>query len=386
MKTNQEYLKIFSAIEEVLPQIAARTDEIEGLRRLPADIAQTLKNTGIFAMNFPASWGGAELNSMEQTKLIERIAEVDAALAWCVMIGSDSGIYSGYLEEAVAKKLFKDVNVITAGWIHPQGKAERVDGGYLVSGRWRFGSGISNSDLVSAGCYIYEDGEKITDADGEPIWRVMIAQPNEYQVDDGWHTTGLQGSGSLDYSADQLFIPEEHSFSFSEPYRKGPLHDAPEAILRNMSGVPLGISRAAINFAKSLAEKKFDRTLNVPWIDSPRVQTIIARCEADLLAARGAVYCSLEQQWNALESSSQLSVELRFATAVARFNAFKTCRNIVQQIYDLVGGQSIYKNESPLDKWLRDANTICQHAVAQESILTASGELLLKGESRNPFI
>ncbi|WP_265463193.1 acyl-CoA dehydrogenase family protein [Aeromonas salmonicida] len=386
MSKNKEYLKILSAIEEILPNIKARCKEIESLRRLPTDVAQTLKNTGVFSMNFPKTWGGPELTSMEQTKLIERIAEVDAAVAWCVMIGSDSGIYSGYLEESVARKLFTDINFITAGWIHPQGKAERVEGGYLVSGDWRFGSGISNSDLVCAGCYVYENGMKALGDDGLPIWRVMIAKPSDYLIGDGWHTTGLEGSGSLDYSTDKLFVPREHSFSFHEPYRKGPLHDSPEAILRNMSGVPLGISRAAINFAKYQAKTKFDRTLNVPWLDSSRVQTVIAKCEADLLAARSAVYCSLEEQWKALESLTPLSEELRVSTAIARFNAFQTCRAIVHQLYDLIGGQSIYKRESPMDKWLRDVNTICQHAVAQKSILTTSGELLLKGKSNNPFI
>ncbi|MCG9678422.1 acyl-CoA dehydrogenase family protein [Vibrio sp. Isolate24] len=386
MSQNKEYLKIFSALEEVLPHIEPRLNEIEQLRRLPADVAQSLKNTGVFAMNFPRSWGGAELNSMEQTQLIERIAQVDAAVAWCVMIGSDSGIYSGYLEDSVAKKLFKSVNFITAGWIHPQGKAERVEGGYLVTGKWRFGSGISNSDLVSAGCFVYEHGKKVLDEDGQPIWRVMIAKPSEYLIADGWHTTGLQGSGSLDYSANELYVPNEHSFSFSEPYRKGPLHDSPEAILRNMSGVPLGIARAAIDYVRAKAPTKFDRTLSVPWLESSRVQTVIAGCEADLLAARSAVYSSLQQQWHALETSQPLSEELRVATAVARFKAFQTSRDIIQQLYDLVGGASIYKQESPMDKWLRDVNTICQHAVAQQSILTASGELLLTSKSNNPFI
>lgn len=386
MNQNEAYSKILCALEEVLPNIESRLDEIEALRRLPADIAQSLKNTGVFSINFPLSWGGAELTSTEQTQLIERIAEVDAAVAWCVMIGSDSGIYSGYLDESVAKKLFVDINFITAGWIHPQGRAEIVDGGYLVTGNWRFGSGISNSDLVTAGCYVYEHGERLLGEDGEPIWRVMIAKPSDYVIKDGWHTTGLAGSGSLDYCAEELFVPQEHSFSFAQPHRKGPLHDSPEAILRNMSGVPLGISRAVINFVKAQAKNKFDRTLNVPWLDSSRVQTAIAQCEAELLAARSAVYRSLDTQWEALASSTPLTEELRVATAVARFNAFQTCRSIVQQLYDLVGGASIYKHESPMDKWLRDVNTICQHAVAQQSILTASGELLLKGKSNNPFI
>lgn len=58
MSKNKEYLKILSAIEEILPNIKARCEEIESLRRLPTDVAQNLKNTGVFSMNFPKTWGG----------------------------------------------------------------------------------------------------------------------------------------------------------------------------------------------------------------------------------------------------------------------------------------------------------------------------------------
>ncbi|MCA4824925.1 MAG: acyl-CoA dehydrogenase family protein [Serratia rubidaea] len=383
--TRLTFSSILSDSKNFALHLSERTREIEIERRLPDDIVEQLRKIGVFSMNMPSSWGGPELNSMQQTQVIEQIAVGDAAVAWCAMIGSDSGIYSGFLSEPVAKKLFA-LDTITAGWIHPQGSATKVEGGYLVNGKWRFGSGLSHCDLLNAGCYVYENGKQALDENGQPVWRVMVAHPTQYQLGDGWHTTGLAGSGSRDYSAKDLFVPEEHSFSFYEPHRSGPLHDTPDAILRNMPGIPLGVARAAIDYVHSLVNTKIDRNTQTAWSKSPRIQLAIAKCEMALFSARSAVYTSLSEQWYALENNGELNTGQRIHPAMARQNAFQTSRSIVSTLYDLVGGASIYSHETPMDRWLRDLNTICQHAVAQENILQTCGQFLLDKQTNNPFI
>ncbi|WP_223830512.1 acyl-CoA dehydrogenase family protein [Nocardiopsis quinghaiensis] len=66
-------------------------------------------------------------------------------------------------------------------------------------------------------------------------------------------------------------------------------------------------------------------------------------------------------------------------------HAFRTARSIVHRLFDLAGGASVYRNRSPMDRWLRDANTMCQHAVAQDSVLQLTGNVLLGGDSTPPF-
>ncbi|GLZ78584.1 acyl-CoA dehydrogenase [Actinorhabdospora filicis] len=345
-----------------------------------------LRELGVFAAAVPRSRGGAEMTSAEQTRLIETIATADASIGWCVMIGMDSGIYSGFLTEAAAGALYPRPDLITAGWIHPQGRAERVPGGYRISGDWRFGSGITHCDVLAAGCVVHRDGEPEPDPlTGDPVqWRVALAGPSAYDVHDTWFTTGLAGSGSRDYSVRDLFVPEEHVFSFHAPHRAGPLHAAPDAILRKMSGVPLGLARAALDHVRGLAPGRRDRETGAPWAEDPRVQATLAEAEMRLSAARAAVYTSLDEQWTRLSLGEDAGTDARVATALARYHAFRTARWIVSALYDLVGGSSVYRR-SPLDRWLRDVNTMCQHAVAQDSVLRTTGEVLLGGTSRSPF-
>jgi len=378
--------EIFVQVRAIVPLLRENSELIEQKRQLPVAVVNLLRNSGVFRAAMPRAWGGPEMDSMQQTELIETIATGDVSAAWCSMIGMDSGIYSGFLAQDIARKLYPRLDMANSGWIHPQGRADRVAGGFNVSGNWRFGSGISHCDVLVAGCLVFNGGVPEADpVSGAPgHWRVIVAAPDDFQIIDTWHTTGLAGSGSQDYCAQQLFIPEENSFSFTKPYRPGPLHSAPDAILRKMSGVPLGMARACLDHVRGLTPHRQDRESKTPWVHDMRVQSALARAEMELAAARASVYASLKSQWERLAAAQTFSIDDRVSPALARYNAFKTCRNIVRSMYDLVGGASVYR-KSPMDRWLRDAETMCQHAVAQDSILQLAGNVLVGGESASPF-
>ncbi|MFG2646662.1 acyl-CoA dehydrogenase family protein [Streptomyces sp. NPDC048436] len=372
--------EILTRARAAAPVLRERAEDIEEARQLPADVVELLRGTGVFRMTMPASWGGPELTSAQQTEVIEALATGDASAAWCAMIGADSGIFAGYLDDAVARELFPSLDTITAGFMNPTGRAERVPGGYRVSGNWVFGSGSSHCDLLLAGCRVYRDGEPEADADGDPVqWRVMIARPEDFEIHDTWYTTGLAGTASRDYATTDLFVPDEHSFSFDTPRRPGLLHAAPDTILRNMPGVPLGLARAALDHVRGLAAGRVDRASGTPWSQLERVTGTLADCEADLAAARAFVYTGLDQQWARLESGREATPDERVATALARYKAFHTAHAIVTRLYALVGGAAIYRKRSPMDRWLRDVTTMCRHVDAGEQNLKAAGELLLGG-------
>jgi len=377
---------ILARARTLVPALRLAATDIERARRLPVEVVQQLRAAGVFRAAMPVDWGGPAMSSLGQTELAEILATGDVSAAWCAMIGMDSGIYAGFLREDVARALYPRLDMVNAGWIHPQGRAERVAGGYRISGRWRFGSGVTHCDVLVAGCEVHQDGHPEPDpATGHAKqWRVMVCSPKDFEVHDTWHTTGLAGSGSMDYSVANLFVPEAHSFSFAQPQRPGPLYRAPDAILRKMSGVPLGMARACIDYVRMLAPERGDRETGTPWVEDVRVQSTFAWAEMQLAGARAHVYDSLRSQWNKLSAEEPLTPQDRIAPALARYHAFRACRDIVRAFYDLMGGAAAYR-PSPLDRWFRDAQTMCQHAVAQDSILQLTGNVLLGGRSTSPF-
>jgi alkylation response protein AidB-like acyl-CoA dehydrogenase len=147
-----------------------------------------------------------------------------------------------------------------------------------------------------------------------------------------------------------------------------------------MPGVPLGVARAALDHVRDLATTRRypngDR-----WADNRRVQTVIAECEADYTASRYGVRGALTRLEEVLGEDGtldDLTVDERAALPLSRLHAFRTARSIVTRIYDLLQTASIHR-ASPMDRWLRDTTTMCQHVFAQERILQSGGAHLLGG-------
>src|SRR5262245_12265074 len=152
---------IRSRIRQLAPQIRDRAQEIEQLRRLPADLVEALRETGVFRAAMPAEWGGPELTSMEQISLIEELGKVDGSVAWCAMIGMDSGIYAGYLRPDAARAAYPRLDMITAGAVLPVGQAHAMGDTFRVDGHWRFGSGCTHADWLVGGCNLFQNGELV---------------------------------------------------------------------------------------------------------------------------------------------------------------------------------------------------------------------------------
>jgi alkylation response protein AidB-like acyl-CoA dehydrogenase len=377
---------ILEATRKLAPEIAARADEIAAARRLPADLVGKLKSAGAFRMPMPRAWGGPEMTPREQTELVEALSVADPSAGWCVMIGSDGGFFSAFLEERAGRALYADLDAVTAGMLQPAGRAVRADGGYRVSGRWGFGSGCTHADVMAGGCIVFEGDAPVIGERGLPESRVVLAPAGDFQILDTWYTTGLAGSGSNDYTAADLFVPAERTFSLFEPARRsGALYAYSGMFFANMHGVPLGLARRAIDCTRELAFEKRQMPDLVLLKDLPRVRAALARAEMWLGAARAYTYATLDAVWEQLEQRGRLEPELRLALGLSRIHAFRTAREVAQLMVDTAGTSAIYAR-SPLDRLLRDAITMQQHVVAQERMLEMLGALQVGEESGLPFL
>jgi alkylation response protein AidB-like acyl-CoA dehydrogenase len=355
--------------------------EIDEARRLPADVVARVREAGLFRLTMPKIWGGPEFTTIEQVEVIEELSSANSAVGWCVMIGCDSGIYSGFLDDDAGRKLYPHLDMATAGWVWPAGRADRVAGGYRLSGQWMFGSGITHADVVSAGCVVHENGAMARDASGAPNWRIMLAPAADFEIQDTWHTTGLRGTGSNDYRASDLFIPEEYSFSFLEPAKRdGPLWRRNNAILPKGAGVPLGVARATIDLFTEMIQGKIDFPSAKLYKNLSRVQSAIADAEMLLGAARSYSFASIERYWKKLEKNEPPTAQERADIWLSNVNVCQSSRQIIRTLFDTVGGSAIYSRKSAFDCALRDAETWCQHIIGQRRTLEMIGAMLLKSD------
>ena len=174
------------------------------------------------------------------------------------MIGCDAGYFSSFLDDAAGRALWPDLDMVTAGWMTPAGRRERVGGGFVVDGRWSFASGCTHADVLVGACLVVDDDGRpeigAGRSPGHPC-RPGAGGP----VRDRRHVVhhGLAGSGSNDYTCEQLFVPEEHTFALGDPVRRDrPLYRFPGAFTTKFHGVVLGIARRALDEVTEIAGGK----------------------------------------------------------------------------------------------------------------------------------
>src|SRR5580693_2653390 len=150
---------VLEAVKALEPQIRAASGAIEENRRLPATLARSLMEAGVFRMGVPRAYDGPELDPLSQVRVVEELARIEGAVGWLSMISTAGSFIPAFLEPAAAQRLFGPVESVVAGQVRPPQRADLVEGGYRLSGTYHFGSGCQHASVITAGCNIYENGE-----------------------------------------------------------------------------------------------------------------------------------------------------------------------------------------------------------------------------------
>ena len=281
------------------PAIRACREEIDATRQLPTTLVQALRAAGMFRLFVPAKLGGYEIDPITFVKIIEELSAVDGSVGWIVSVCAVGGLLAGSIrEEALIGIYGESPDTIIAGGVNPTGRAVVVDGGYLVSGRWAFGSGIRHANWVYGNCLIYDGEQKRLDATNNPEARVMLFPATVCVVHDTWQVGGLRGTGSHDFSVSELFVPADRSLiAFSaRASQPGILYKFPFSLFAVLiAAVPLGIARGAIGALVELAKAKRPMGGSVLLSEKPSVQIAVARAKALVCTGRAFLYRGLKR-------------------------------------------------------------------------------------------
>ena len=372
-------LGISSSMTDLLPTIRARRDEIERARSMPRDLMEEVSRLGIFSMGVPRALGGQEAVPLEMMRTIETIAAADGSAGWCAMVGMANNVSAGYMPEAGAREVFANPDAPTAGLAAPAGAAVPAEGGLRVTGRWSFASGITHCDWAWAGCLIMEGGKPRMTSHGPDI--VHLCMPvTDLDIHDTWHVSGLCGTGSHDFSAEDVFVPDRRVFKLLDPagHRPEPLFRMPPLPLFvfQLVSVSLGIARGALDDLAEVAQTKVPSMRTAVLADAPVAQVEIARAEAALGGARAFVHERVEDMWRTVCDGGTPSNRQLALGRLAALHAVETAANVTRTANTLAGGSSIYL-KSALQRHARDAEAITHHFTVAPHIWEDAGRVLL---------
>lgn len=371
--------KLLEAARAFGPELMARAGEFEQARRLPADLARNFADAGFMAMLTPEVYGGLEADPVTFLDVVETLATADGSAAWCVFIGSTSGVTAAYLPEHTAREIYKP-GVITGGVFAPRGRAaDKGDGTYEVAGRWQWGSGTQNADWVMGGCFVTKEGKPEILASGLPNMRMFLVPKEKVIFHDTWHVSGLKGTGSTDIEFAPQTIHRDYSVGLtSDTPLARPLYAFPVFGLLTIAigGVALGLARAAIGALVELAGGKTPEGHRRPLGQRAETQEKVAEAEALVRSARGWLRETVATAWDAAQRDGRLSVEHRRDIRLATTHGTRAAARAVDLMYNLGGGSSVY-DTSRLQRCFRDVHVATQHMLVGTPTLELTGKLFL---------
>jgi alkylation response protein AidB-like acyl-CoA dehydrogenase len=366
--------------ERVAEALRGASERIEAARALPPEVVDLLAGEGFMRLCVPRSLGGPEAHPATLLGVLEALAAGDGSAAWCAMIASTSSVLAGYLEPEAARRVYGPPDAISGGVFAPRGVARRVPGGFRATGRWAFASGCRHARWLMGGCFVEGEGRRETTAAGVPDVRLLLFPHEEAKILDTWDVVGLSGTGSHDIEVRDLFVPDglDVSLVADRPREAGPLYAFPVfgLLAVGVAAVGLGIARRAVEELSALALEKTPALGRRRLAERALTQARVAEAEAALGGARAYLREAVDRAFACAEEGGAIPLPLRARLRVAATAAARAGARVATSMYELGGGSAIYR-ASALQRCLRDAHVVTQHAMVAESTLELAGRVLL---------
>ena len=367
---------VVEAATELAEVIEAHADEAERGRRLPAATVDALVDADLMRMCVPRVYGGPEVDPVSVIEAISRVAHADGAAGWCSMIASTTSSMAAFLPVDGAREIFCDPTTVAGGVFAPNGTGAVVvsgsgDGaleGVTVSGRWAWGSGTQHCDWILGGARC-DDG----------VFRLCFFAGDDVEFVDTWHTGGMRGSGSLDYTVDDVFAPMRRTLQpGAEPVVDSALARFPNFTLlaAGVAAVGLGVGRRALDELNDIAQGKTPQFSSRTLAQGAFTQIEFARAEATLRSARAFLLDEMNRAWTTVESGDRVSLEQRIGIRLAATNAAAAGATAADTAFTLAGGAAVY-DTCLLGRCMRDAHVVTQHIQTAPKLNEKIGKLLL---------
>lgn len=380
-KTNESD-HLLSLISGISLDITSGAASSEQQRTLAADAVNAITNAGLWMTKLPRELGGVEADPVAQFRAIEAMTELDTSAGWCFMIGAASvGIPAAFLADSAIDKIFADGKIPRFASVGlPGGQAMPTDGGYKLSGRWPFASGVRHSEWIWCG--------SLVPTGAEPEFRMCTFRLSDAEVVDDWHVSGLKGTGSCDVVVDDLFIPTEftwHPFA-DPPKRGGPLYrlGLPGILTNEHAAFASGAARRVLSEVIELSKVKKRGIPPAPLGDRGSFQLAVGRAKMELDAARAHAINVHQSAFNKVSSGAALTPSDQTELRASATYITEVALSVTSGMFRAAGASSLHSS-SVIQRYYRDLVAAGQHFMVSDSAYESYGKACLGVEDVNPM-
>jgi|SRR5690606_1984473 len=323
--------------------LVREASEAEKNQRMTQNQLDYIYENELFHLLVPEKNGGAEMDLPCFAKLMEKYAELDGAFAWVINLGAGANMFSGFMDEYTANKIFADKKTCVAGSGAATGTAKKENGGFTINGEWKYASGSAHANWFSLNAII----------DGGTEYKSFLVQREKIEILDTWHVYGMKATSSCDFKVDQVWIPAEYQFDLQQPSKTtdAPLYRFPFGSLAEINMLVM-LTGLAISFTKKVLNYAKLRSIEILGFEE---------MNGAFLEQRERVFTLLDELWT--RTVARLPIEELiedFSLAVNR--TARSGRELVDRLYPYTGMSTVFE-DNEISRVYRDFKVASQHGL-----------------------
>ncbi len=358
--TQMSAQEVMSRARALAPLIGERVASAEAARRQSDETIQAIVDSGLVRVLLPKRWGGYELPFDTLVDSVLEIAKIDGSAGWCYSFLLIHAWFLAQFPDAAQRDVWdSNPDAALATSLAPAGRFTKVDGGYVLNGRWAWSSGVDycSWNMLAA--------LPVT-MDGPP--RVFLLPRSDYTILDTWFVAGQKASGSKDVAVQDAFIPEHRVALLSAMVRgqaasfslnTGPLYTLPllAAFPTALTSPIVGAAQGAYQTWHQTIKGKFTGLSHEQVVVLPQQQIRLAEIAAELDSAE----LLLRRNLDVIRNGGPLDPALYARSRRDYAYIARLCIEVVEKLYINSGGGANYET-SPMQRYWRDVHAMGVHA------------------------
>ncbi len=362
------------------PIIEAGAAHSERLGRLCDPTAQALCDSGLFGLLIPRELGGIEADPVTYIDTVEELSYADGSVGWVVIATTFciAGAASWLGPKAIDAMYHQGRGFIAAAHIGPNGRAQRVEHGYKISGQFHFGSGSQLSSWFMGAFVLHEDDAPVLDATGQPRILWFYAPREQVYLDpQSWNVDGLRATASYDFRFNEQVVDEDFMMAFALPRvrRGGPVMDV--GVSMGHVAWSMGVANRALDEIRALASRK-RRVGRATLIDQPTFQRDYGTMRATLDAARAHIRRVFEDWYDDAARNGTAGLAVRAQARLAACWGTKVAADVGRFAYLAAGTDGLRTTpDNVLQRCHRDLQASAVHRHVDDNVLIESAGVLL---------
>ncbi len=357
--------EVIARTEALIPALRERAAAVDELREMLPESVADLKLAGAARLYQPARFGGCEADMRSGVEVLSAVGRGCGSTAWCLVQHLTHNFMLSQWPDQGQHDIWRaDPACFVSGIFIPAcGRGRRVEGGYVLSGRWPLVSGVNTSDWCLFAAFTEEDGADVD--------RYYALPRSQIEIVDTWRSVGLKGSASNDVVVADVFVPEHRTLSIrhlkggptpGNAHNRSPLYRTPSYAIFGIyiSAACLGIAEAGLELYLEGARRRIALTSRQKVGGYPMQQAKVAEASAAIAAARHLLY-SICDEASAISARDELPSDeqrARFRSHAAF--AGRLAARAVELLWDAGASSSVY-SDNPMSRVYRDMSVAGRH-------------------------